>query len=625
MPSLRRRSRNCRMVEQHLHARNRYHRGRRARPAVRQRPAQAASGSGRTAASRPRAVDTFVAHPRINEVVVALPAGMTDDSAALPPAIARSRLCRHRRRAPPGLGRARFSRCRSRSEIIVIHDAARPFASAAISLRGRSTRPPRSGAALAALPPRYGETRQARTRATDAIRRRDAAARVNLPRPDAAGLSPRRVLEALRWRKGRCHRRSDAGRTRGARRAAGRGRADQHQDHHTERSGAGRRDCRHGCRQTKPPRTGSATTCIDWSRGGRSILGGVTIPSDRGPLGHSDADVVCHAITDAISAPPAVGDIGRHFPDTDAALEGRLEPRSAAARGGDDRRAGIRGRERRCVGRFSSGRSSRRYIDAMRATVAGALRIAADRVSIKGKTNEGLERSAAARRLPRMPCAVHAIARIAGEPRVRFRAQHESPLRSKSDRPAARRQRSHGAVQLAAGARLARHVRAAHRGHRCRAIDARIRGGDCRRSALARPRLGRRARHRRRVRAVPQSERLHLYQSYAKELLAAGNAYYCFCSREQLEAERQAALAAGRPAQYAGTCRSLSSERSRGADRGRRAARHPLPGARGSRGRRSTTRSAARCASTPTSSAIRSSCAPTARPPTTSPSSSTMR
>jgi nondiscriminating glutamyl-tRNA synthetase len=57
-----------------------------------------------------------------------------------------------------------------------------------------------------------------------------------------------------------------------------------------------------------------------------------------------------------------------------------------------------------------------------------------------------------------------------------------------------------------------------------------------------------------------QSERLHLYQSYASELLNAGSAYYCFCSTAQLEADRQAALASGRPAHYAGTCRRLSKE-----------------------------------------------------------------
>ena len=57
-----------------------------------------------------------------------------------------------------------------------------------------------------------------------------------------------------------------------------------------------------------------------------------------------------------------------------------------------------------------------------------------------------------------------------------------------------------------------------------------------------------------------QSERLHLYQSYAKELLTAGHAYHCFCSTAQLDAERQEALASGRPALYAGTCRRLAAD-----------------------------------------------------------------
>jgi nondiscriminating glutamyl-tRNA synthetase len=59
-----------------------------------------------------------------------------------------------------------------------------------------------------------------------------------------------------------------------------------------------------------------------------------------------------------------------------------------------------------------------------------------------------------------------------------------------------------------------------------------------------------------------QSERFHLYQSYAQELLAADAAYYCFCSAAQLEADRDDALAAGRPVRYAGTCRHLSREES---------------------------------------------------------------
>src|SRR6184192_3610486 len=57
-----------------------------------------------------------------------------------------------------------------------------------------------------------------------------------------------------------------------------------------------------------------------------------------------------------------------------------------------------------------------------------------------------------------------------------------------------------------------------------------------------------------------QSERLHLYTSYANELLNAEHAYYCFCSIAQLDADRQAALAEGRPTLYAGTCRRLTRE-----------------------------------------------------------------
>lgn len=54
----------------------------------------------------------------------------------------------------------------------------------------------------------------------------------------------------------------------------------------------------------------------------RLILGGVDIPFKLGLLGHSDADVLCHAVSDALLGAAALGDIGRHFPDSDPALEG---------------------------------------------------------------------------------------------------------------------------------------------------------------------------------------------------------------------------------------------------------------------------------------------------------------
>ncbi len=65
------------------------------------------------------------------------------------------------------------------------------------------------------------------------------------------------------------------------------------------------------------------------------IIGGVTIPFDRGLLGHSDADVLLHAVTDALLGAAALGDIGRHFPDTDDQFHGadsRVLLREAARR-----------------------------------------------------------------------------------------------------------------------------------------------------------------------------------------------------------------------------------------------------------------------------------------------------
>ena len=137
---------------------------------------------------------------------------------------------------------------------------------------------------------------------------------------------------------------------------------------------------------------------------------------------------------------------------------------------------------------------------------------------------------------------------------------YASPFRSQSNRSAARRQRAHRAVQLAARARRRRHFilriedtdveRSTRESEAAILRDLRWLGLDWDEG----PDIG--GAHG----PYRQSERLHLYQSYAKELLAAGAAYHCFCSTAQLDAERQEALADGRPTRYAGTCRMLSRE-----------------------------------------------------------------
>jgi 2-C-methyl-D-erythritol 4-phosphate cytidylyltransferase/2-C-methyl-D-erythritol 2,4-cyclodiphosphate synthase len=124
---------------------------------------------------------------------------------------------------------------------------------------------------------------------------------------------------------------------------------------------------------------------------GRSlVLGGVTIPSSRGASGHSDADVVCHAVTDAVLGAAGLGDIGRHFPDSDPKWKGASSIamlRQAAAMAAAERFEVVNVD----VSVVLEAPKIKDYIDMMRAGVAAALGIEPARVSIKGKTNEGLD------------------------------------------------------------------------------------------------------------------------------------------------------------------------------------------------------------------------------------------
>ncbi|WP_374554758.1 2-C-methyl-D-erythritol 2,4-cyclodiphosphate synthase [Aquitalea pelogenes] len=119
------------------------------------------------------------------------------------------------------------------------------------------------------------------------------------------------------------------------------------------------------------------------------ILGGVTIPHTHGLLGHSDADALLHAITDALLGAAALGDIGRHFPDTDERFKGadsRVLLREAVAR--------VRAAGWQVVNVDATLIAQRPklapHIDAMCATIAADLGIAVNAVNVKGKTNEKL-------------------------------------------------------------------------------------------------------------------------------------------------------------------------------------------------------------------------------------------
>ena len=123
--------------------------------------------------------------------------------------------------------------------------------------------------------------------------------------------------------------------------------------------------------------------------GRKLILGGVEIPHETGLLGHSDADALLHAITDALLGAAALGDIGRHFPDTDPRYRGAdsrvLLRATVSLLAGDGWRpvnvdATIIAQQPKLAP----------HAAAMVANVAVDLGIAPDSVNIKGKTNEGL-------------------------------------------------------------------------------------------------------------------------------------------------------------------------------------------------------------------------------------------
>ena len=123
--------------------------------------------------------------------------------------------------------------------------------------------------------------------------------------------------------------------------------------------------------------------------GRRLILGGIEIPYEKGLLGHSDADVLTHAVMDALLGAAALGDIGRHFPDSDPAYAGadsiellRHVTKLLARQG--YRATNIDATVLCQAPKLAS------YIPAMRARIAGALELDEEMVSVKATTEEGL-------------------------------------------------------------------------------------------------------------------------------------------------------------------------------------------------------------------------------------------
>ncbi len=331
-------------------------------------------------------VAAFASHDRVDDVIVVLPPALV----AAPPewmveSRATVRVVAGGSRRQDSVANA-FDRVAPESDVILVHDAARPFVSPDLISRSIDAAV-EHGAAIAAVPASdtvkrvEGEGRQAVIVGTiprdqvylaqtpQAFRRDVLGAAVALGRTGVEATDEAMLAER-----------------------AG------HRVHVVEGDPANvkittARDLEAARRQTSRPAVSRIGTGYDLHRlveGRPLIIGGVTIPSDKGATGHSDADVVCHAVIDAVLGAVCAGNVGQHYPDTDPRWKGasstrmlRDSVRLVQAQGFVVENVDVTVvLERPKIAPF---------IDQMRAELAAALGVGADQVSVKGKTNEGVD------------------------------------------------------------------------------------------------------------------------------------------------------------------------------------------------------------------------------------------
>ena len=136
-------------------------------------------------------------------------------------------------------------------------------------------------------------------------------------------------------------------------------------------------------------RIGHGYDVHQFADGRRCILGGVDVPSERGLLGHSDADVLAHALADAILGAARLGDIGKLFPDTDPAYEGADSLVLLSHVAALVKKEGFTIVDVDCTVAAQAPKLSP-YRDQMRENLAAALGVSVENVGVKATTTEGL-------------------------------------------------------------------------------------------------------------------------------------------------------------------------------------------------------------------------------------------
>jgi 2-C-methyl-D-erythritol 4-phosphate cytidylyltransferase/2-C-methyl-D-erythritol 2,4-cyclodiphosphate synthase len=363
------------------------------------RPKQLLTLAGETILQR--SVNVFLASPSIDEIVVALPAEL----AVAPPAYLLKAgkpiaIVNGGDRRQDSVANA-FVRIASRADVVVIHDAARPLVTEDV-IRRTVDAAAESGAAIAAV------------RARDTVKRGSADGMIvgTLPREEiflaqtpqafrvdvlraALAIDDDATDEAALAERAGHHVRLVEGDVRNLKITT------------PDDLAIARRLLDGSASAVAPLRIGNGYDLHRLVAGRPLILGGISIPFDRGLQGHSDADAVCHAITDAVLGAAGEGDIGRHFPDSDPAWKDAnsidLLRRAAAI-------VAAAGWSVTNVDATVIAQKPKiaPHAAAMVANVASALGIDASQVSIKAKTNEGVDSMGAGESI-----AVHAVALLA--------------------------------------------------------------------------------------------------------------------------------------------------------------------------------------------------------------------
>src|SRR4051794_11401449 len=276
-------------------------------------PKQFLSIAGQTILER--SIRAFLTHAAVDDLVVALPADLTGTPPAYLTGTAKPlRVVAGGARRQDSVAAA-FRAVPARTDVIVVHDAARPFASAALIARTIAAAA-ESGAALAAVASR-DTVKQVEGSVVRATLDRRTIFLAQTPQAfrrqvlsDALALSGDATDEAsLAEQAGHTVRIVE-------------GEAANIKITTPEDLLMAQAMNRAGGAPAVAVRVGTGYDLHRLVEGRLLILGGVTIPFDRGLAGYSDADAVCHAVTDAILGAAAAGDIGRHFPNTDPQWQG---------------------------------------------------------------------------------------------------------------------------------------------------------------------------------------------------------------------------------------------------------------------------------------------------------------